>query len=143
MDRRNLEISKRTSSPLAGTARRRVTRNTIVINNSDRESAPTSIGLSGASCKANTIYHSFKRGARIARDRYSRKRANTWKRIHARQNQKSGRCASGARVDKTRSKLTWRDLTLFVYLRARTWIYRKARPRLEGATLREISKIHE
>lgn len=90
------------------TMRRRVKRSSIVINNSD----PTvSIGLSRASCKANTIYHPFKR----ERERGADRRVTilgSERLVLSRWEQKSGRYVCQATTHKTRSKLTSRDFSL-------------------------------
>lgn len=84
------------------TARRRVKRNSIVINNPDRRPR-LDRELSRASCKANTIYHPFKREARIGGPLFSE--VSTWRMVCARW--KSVRYVSRT-THKTRFKLTSR-----------------------------------
>lgn len=86
------------------TARRRVKRNSIVINNPDRRPR-LDRGLSRASCKANTIYHPFKREARNGESMFSE--VSTWRMACARWKQKSVRYGSRT-TQKTRFKLTSR-----------------------------------
>lgn len=99
------------------TARRRVKRNSIVINNPARRSR-LDRELSRASCKANTIYHPFKRERRGSKDRCSRKWVleERWK------------CSVETEVretHKTRFKLKSRyfSLSTHVYTFFKNWIF--------------------
>lgn len=111
VSRWSLEISETNFVPVSFGQREGVSNEiSIVINNPDRRPW-LDRGLSRASCKANTIYHPFKREARIGGPLFSE--VSTWRMACARWKQKSVRYVSRT-THKTRFKLMSR---YFVYSR--------------------------